>query len=1031
MNLRKLFLSPTSPYRGKPFWAWNGPLEAEELRRQIRVFRDMGLGGGFMHSRVGLATPYLSEEWFDLIRACADEARKNDMEAWLYDEDRWPSGAAGGLVTKDPEYQQRFLRLSIADPKSFNPEGDELGIFLASVKGNTATSVRQVEASELADAMDGERVLAFRRVLADPSPWYNDQTYLDTISEKAVARFVEVTHEAYARAVGEDFGPVIPGIFTDEPNYGHKAMRRDGGDTQWTDTLPQVFKERYGYDLIPHLPELFFKIGDAEFSKVRRDYYDCMTYMFTRGFGKMIFDWCAENGLLYTGHVLAEENLRSQTSVVGSAMRFYEFMQAPGIDILRGETLTREGGTPREHATAKQCSSVLDQFGHKWMLSELYGCTGWHFNFAEHKAVGDWQAALGVNLRCQHLSWYTMLGEAKRDYPASISFQSAWWRDYPLVEDYFARVNVMMTQGKAVRGVAVIHPIESAWGLFYNGVREPLDQLNSQFMAVQDMLLEEHFDFDYVDEDILSRHGAVEDSMLRVAKAKYSAVVVPPMITMCESTRKILADFLAAGGALIFVEPTPGLVDAEPSDGAKDLAAKAVRVPLERGALVDALSGVGGIQRVSITTEDGKEFNPSLYMLRHDPDTGRYLVFICHTLQDESSGALTVKMPGKGQAQEWDPQTGEVFLADAEETNDGVLIHTHLPGYGSRVFMVDPTSDPDLKPRKKYSEVRREKIELDRWPILRDEPNAFPLDVAEYSISDKPAARSTDGGEWQGPLEILKLDQAVRDTAGLRHRGGRMVQPWAQTTPPEAKVLPVSLRYHFNAEVIPDGPCHLAIEEPEKYQITLNGHELEADEDEGWWIDNSFRRIRVAPWLVKKGENELILRTDYGPTHGLEALYITGEFGFRWDGTRAVITELPRTLALGDWGPQGFACYSSAISYVTDIQPSISDGQRLFLELPAWEGVLVKVRVNGELMKAIAWPPYEIDVTDALRPGDNRLEIEVMSSRRNLLGPLHLTEKYPPWTGSGQFYTTGDEWTDDYVSIPYGLMEAPVLSIRE
>ena len=95
MKLRELFSSPTSMYRGKPFWAWNGPLDEEELRRQIRVFRDMGLGGGFMHSRVGLATPYLSEEWFDLIRACADEARKNDMEAWLYDEDRWPSGAAG------------------------------------------------------------------------------------------------------------------------------------------------------------------------------------------------------------------------------------------------------------------------------------------------------------------------------------------------------------------------------------------------------------------------------------------------------------------------------------------------------------------------------------------------------------------------------------------------------------------------------------------------------------------------------------------------------------------------------------------------------------------------------------------------------------------------------------------------------------------------------------------------------------------------------------------------------------------------
>ena len=253
-------------------------------------------------------------------------------------------------------------------------------------------------------------------------------------------------------------------------------MRESSGDAPWTDTLPQAFEDRYGYDLMSYLPEIFLKIDDAEFSKVRRDYHDCLAYMFSYNFGKQVFDWCEENNMLSTGHVLEEPTLRSQTAVVASAMRFYEFMQAPGIDILCGQALTREGGRPPEYSTAKQCSSALDQFGFKWMLSELYGCTGWQFNFAEHKAVGDWQAALGVNLRCQHLSWYTMLGEAKRDYPASISFQSAWWRDYPIVEDYFSRVNVMMTQGKAVRDVAVIHPIESAWGLYYGGVREPLNQ---------------------------------------------------------------------------------------------------------------------------------------------------------------------------------------------------------------------------------------------------------------------------------------------------------------------------------------------------------------------------------------------------------------------------------------------------------------------------------------------------------------------------------------------------------------------------
>ena len=97
------------------------------------------------------------------------------------------------------------------------------------------------------------------------------------------------------------------------------------------------------------------------------------------------------------------------------------------------------------------------------MMSELYGVTGWSFDFRGHKLLGDWQAALGVTLRVPHLSWMSMEGDAKRDYPASIFFQSPWYREYPLIEDHFARVNTALTRGKPLVHVAVIHPIESYW----------------------------------------------------------------------------------------------------------------------------------------------------------------------------------------------------------------------------------------------------------------------------------------------------------------------------------------------------------------------------------------------------------------------------------------------------------------------------------------------------------------------------------------------------------------------------------------
>jgi hypothetical protein len=82
------FVQPGPEYRGKPFWSWNGDLKADELLRQVRVLKGMGMGGFFMHSRTGLQTEYMGREWFRLINRCADEAGALGMEAWLYDEDR-------------------------------------------------------------------------------------------------------------------------------------------------------------------------------------------------------------------------------------------------------------------------------------------------------------------------------------------------------------------------------------------------------------------------------------------------------------------------------------------------------------------------------------------------------------------------------------------------------------------------------------------------------------------------------------------------------------------------------------------------------------------------------------------------------------------------------------------------------------------------------------------------------------------------------------------------------------------------------
>ena len=122
----ELFKNPTSEYRGAPFWSWNDKLEKEECVRQTQIFKEMGFGGYHMHPRAGLATPYLGEQFNECVKACVDSAKQSDMLAWLYDEDRYPSGFAGGAVTKDGRLRRRGLIFTAKKRKenaTFAPDG--------------------------------------------------------------------------------------------------------------------------------------------------------------------------------------------------------------------------------------------------------------------------------------------------------------------------------------------------------------------------------------------------------------------------------------------------------------------------------------------------------------------------------------------------------------------------------------------------------------------------------------------------------------------------------------------------------------------------------------------------------------------------------------------------------------------------------------------------------------------------------------------------------------------------------------------
>jgi len=1020
----KNFRTPGAEFRGAPFWAWNAELDSEELIRQIRIFKEMGLGGFFMHARVGLNTPYLSKVWFDCIKVCVNEAKKLGLQANLYDEDRWPSGAAGSLVTSDDRYKGRFCRVEFfrraADARKASESGETLAWYSAVVSGKfedgtlNVVSPRKISSPAHFKTGRGRTLVRFCVKTMEKSSWFNGETYLDTLNPEAVRRFVEVTHDAYYREVGREFGKTVPTVFTDEPNcwtWGQHLLA-----LPWTAALPEKFRDRFGYDVLEHLPEIFFS-SVRKYSRVRMHYYDLMTELFCTAFSKTIGDWCGRHDIRMTGHVLLEDTLL-QTLFVGSVMRFYEHMQSPGIDLLTEHR--------RVFNTAKQCSSMAHQFGRRWRISETYGCTGWDFPFAGHKALGDWQYALGINVRCQHLAWYSAEAEAKRDYPASISYQSSWWDKYRIVEDYFGRLGAVMSEGVEICDLLVIHPVESAW---MEMTPVPLSLLQSmakslerQFIRVTDTLLAQKLDFEFGDEDIIARYGRIEKNTFVINRAAYRAVLVPHLRTIRSSTLELLRKFAAKGGTVVYLDAPPVYLDGERSERPAEIFAA-----FERASLSGAVPLLEkAARRVSVSDPAGHQIGPVLARLS---DTGHgYALFLCNygeqfdsskmqkdrMVRDRKlkfpSAEIAVTVPRSGKVYELNPLDGTVSPVKADYRQGQYRFRTSFEELESHLFLITEENPGEtVASGKKVPGRILHRLSVSGWNYELSEPNVLVLDHADWCADSRKKGKNTF---------ILKLDDELRKYLGKQPRGGAMVQPWLRKETPPEREIPLELVYHIRIQDLPAGDCRLALEHPEFYQFELNGCKLDARID-GWWCDRCMKCVQIPVRKLKRGENILILRSKYHENlPGLESLFLLGRFGV--DSTEAIV-KMPETLELGDWCRQGLPFFAGNVTYIRQVKVP-SGGAAL--ELPEWRGILLGVRIDNGPEKLLPWPPCRTELPE----GVHEIAITVYGSRRNAMGPFYAATAWPEWTGPAQFKMLAVKTRQ---LVPCGLLSAPILRRTE
>jgi hypothetical protein len=992
-RLAQLFAHPTSDYSTAPLWVWNDLLTDEMVVGTLRDLAAQQVKQVFVHPRPGLMTPYLSEEWFRLWKVALQEAARLDMKLWIYDENSYPSGFAGGFVPDAmPESRGRGLVFrDEATPTRW--ADDKLALF--DIAGASPRNVSA--AARTGEALGPGKYLVAAGARAAAGPWYGGRFYVDLLYPGVTEKFLSVTLDAYKRELGGEFGKRVPGVFTDEPQL------RPAGGLPWTDHLPAAFDQRWKYSLLDSLPSLRDPTGD--WKRVRHNYFQVLLEQFVERWGKPYYEYCEQNGLEFTGHYWEHE--WPNTASVPDNMAMAAWQQRPGIDTLMNQYADDTHAQFGNVRAAREVASVANQLGRARTLSEGYGAGGWDLRFEDMKRIGDWLYVLGINTLDQHLSYVSLRGARKRDHPQSFSYHEPWWDAYHDSASYFARLSVAMSAGQQVNDILVIEPTTTAW--MYNGAGKApaeLERLGKSFEDMLNTLERAQVEYDLGSEDVIARHGAAEGSRLRVGRRSYRTVVLAPYTeNLNAATVALLEAYLKGGGTVLAAGAPPDRVDGASSGRVTALTALAGWKPVQPADVPAALSARQG-NGFAISRRDGDR--GILFHHRRQVDGDELLLLVNTSLESRSAGTVEATAGG---VEEWDPATGQVRSFPFERTARGVRWTFDLPEAGS--LLVRLTKSP-LNPTTPAAERFATLGAVAPPTARRVGPNVLVIDYLDVRAGGESRERTyyyqaSQFGFQKNGVERNPWDSAVQFRDELIRK-----------TFPAGSGVEATYRFTIKERV----PVQLAavVERPDLYAITCNGRPVAAVKGE-WWLDRAFGRIDIAS-ASRVGENEIVLKAaPFTMQHELESVYLLGDFALEAAASGFVVSG-DRPLGLGPWNEQGQPFYSQGVAYTqrfTIGQPSGAYRVRL----GRWLGSVAKVTVNGKPAGEIFASPWTLDVTRLVRPGANDVEVTVVGTLKNTLGPHHGNPALgTAWPGMFQKAPTPEPPAGaSYSTVGYGLFE--------
>lgn len=542
---------PSGPVGPYAFVFWNDDLDDDAVVAQLRELAGAGFVGVTLSARVGLSrrVGYLTDEFLRLVRVAVDECARLGLAVMLYDEASYPSGSANGaVVARDPAFAARCLvpvthDVEVPADAQRDEPGDGpagAGYWRPALGRDLDARLLAVVARRVEDAGDGAggvvvsggagggdavllpvRAPGLVRLDLPPGAWrvtavfdaasggtirgahaeQDDGSALappaaDLLNPDAVAAFLELTHDAYAAALGEHLGTTVVAMFTDEPfllGRGHRRLARP-----YTPGLEAEVAAALGVevaDVLRRLPELWDGAGtrpggtDPDATGFVRAYDDAVRARLHRVYYDAQAAWCGDHGLALTGHPAEPDDLATAARLHWPGQDTVWRWVLPASSRDGGSGLDGTGVDGPESTAPKVAASAARRRGAP-AVTEVLGAYGWRLSLDEARWLLDWYLSRGVTTPVLHAFFSSVRGGRAFESEPDLGRWNSWWPHLPPLVAYVRRVAQLLDAAPPV------------WPV---GLLSRPDAVPSG--PVVRALLEAQVDFGYVDRDERAHAG--------------------------------------------------------------------------------------------------------------------------------------------------------------------------------------------------------------------------------------------------------------------------------------------------------------------------------------------------------------------------------------------------------------------------------------------------------------------------------------------------------------------------------------------